>query len=63
MAHFARRWSVRWSLILGGLLIAGAAQRAAADEIETRQFAAERPVGKRNATRAGEAEARALPIG
>jgi hypothetical protein len=39
MTHFGRRWGVRWCLVLGGLLAAGAGQRAAADETEVRQFA------------------------
>jgi hypothetical protein len=38
MAHFARP-GVRWGLVVGTLLAAGAAQRALADETETRQFA------------------------
>src|SRR5262249_47042350 len=38
MAHFAQRWGVRCLLVLSILLVTGAAQRAAADEIETRLF-------------------------
>ena len=38
MTHFGRRWGVRCCVILGGLLAAGAGQRAAADETEVRQF-------------------------
>src|SRR3954447_3915259 len=39
MARLVRRCGVRWCLVLGGLLAAGAGRRAAADEVETRQFA------------------------
>ena len=49
MAHFVRRWGVRCLLIFGGLLMAGATQRAAADETETRQFAVQvdgKPAGQ-----------------